>query len=112
MFCLHKAAVELGKSPVNSLNMLGNRGVFQYNGRQLEPWQITTQDFGGRWGTCPCEKKTKVNPSGIRTLEDFMGRMHLFNVHTVEAIPASTCFECDLNALLSSFNVMLVATMF
>ncbi|CAI5745283.1 unnamed protein product [Peronospora destructor] len=86
-------AVELGKSPANSLNMLGgssnNTGVFQYNGRQLEPWQITTQDFGSRWGTCPCEKKTKVNPSGIRTLEDFMGRMHLFNVHTVEAIPAT-----------------------
>ncbi|CAH0489333.1 unnamed protein product [Peronospora farinosa] len=88
-------AAELGKSPANSLNMLGgsssssNTGVFQYNGRQLEPWQITTQDFGSRWGTCPCEKKTKVNPSGIRTLEDFMGRMHLFNVHTVEAIPTT-----------------------
>ncbi|RAW25279.1 AP-4 complex subunit epsilon [Phytophthora cactorum] len=87
------AAVELGKSPVNGLDMLGgsssSTGVFQYNGRQLEPWQITTQDFGGRWGACPCEKKTKVNPSGIRTLEDFMGRMHQFNVHTVEAIPTT-----------------------
>ena len=70
-----------------------NTGAFLYNGRQLEPWQITTQDFGSRWGTCPCEKKTKVNPSGIRTLEDFMGRMHLFKVHTVEAIPTSTCYE-------------------
>ncbi|KAJ8578699.1 hypothetical protein ON010_g498 [Phytophthora cinnamomi] len=87
------AAVELGKSPGTGLDMLGgsssNTSVFQYNGRQLEPWQITTQDFGGRWGTCPCEKKTKVNPSGIRTLEDFMGRMHQFNVHTVEAIPTT-----------------------
>ncbi|KAG7400270.1 AP-4 complex subunit epsilon-1 [Phytophthora boehmeriae] len=87
------AAVELGKSPGSGLDMLGgsssNPGVFQYNGRSLEPWQITTQDFGGRWGACPCEKKTKVNPSGIRTLEDFMGRMHQFNVHTVEAIPTT-----------------------
>jgi hypothetical protein len=85
--------VELGKS-ASGVDMLGgsssNTSVFQYNGRQLEPWPITTQDFGGRWGACPCEKKTKVNPSGIRTLEDFMGRMHLFNVHTVEAIPTST----------------------
>lgn len=63
---------------------------FQYNGRSLEPWQITTQDFGARWGSCPCEKKTKVNPSSVRTLEDFMGRMHQFSVHTVEAIQAST----------------------
>ncbi|RLN38407.1 hypothetical protein BBJ28_00014542, partial [Nothophytophthora sp. Chile5] len=88
------AAVDLGKSASSSLDMMGGggmtNGAFQYNGRALEPWQITTQDFGSRWGTCPCEKKTKVNPSGIRTLEDFMGRMHLFNVHTVEAIPAST----------------------
>ncbi|CAH0477352.1 unnamed protein product [Peronospora belbahrii] len=88
------AAVELGKSPANSLDMLGsssssNKGVFQYNGRQLEPWQITTQDFGGRWGTCPCEKKIKVDPSSVRTLEDFMGRMHMFKVHTVEAIPTT-----------------------
>uniref|UniRef100_A0AAV1VMD6 AP-4 complex subunit epsilon-1 C-terminal domain-containing protein n=1 Tax=Peronospora matthiolae TaxID=2874970 RepID=A0AAV1VMD6_9STRA len=89
------ATVELGRSPANSLDMLGgnssssNTGAFLYNGRQLEPWQITTQDFGSRWGTCPCEKKTKVNPSGIRTLEDFMGRMHLFKVHTVEAIPTT-----------------------
>ncbi|CEG48651.1 ap-4 complex subunit [Plasmopara halstedii] len=87
------ANVELGKSPANNLNLLGgssgNPNIFQYNGRQLEPWQIATQDFGSRWGTCPCEKKTKVNPSGIRTLEDFMGRMHQFNVHTVEAIPAT-----------------------
>lgn len=87
------AAVELGKSPAGSLDMLGgsssNTSVFQYEGRPIEPWQITTQDFGGRWGACPCEKKTKVNPSGIRTLEDFMGRMHLFNVHTVEAITAT-----------------------
>lgn len=63
---------------------------FQYNGRSLEPWQITTQDFGGRWGSCPCEKKGKVNPSSVRTLDDFMGRMHQFSVHTVEAIQAST----------------------
>lgn len=87
------AAVELGKSPANNLNVLGSSSsstsAFQFNGRQLEPWQIATQDFGGRWGTCPCEKKTKVNPSGVRTLEDFMGRMHQFNVHTVEAIPTT-----------------------
>ncbi|KAI9907848.1 hypothetical protein PsorP6_004105 [Peronosclerospora sorghi] len=87
------AAVEVGKNSAHSMNALGgsstNPSVFHYNGRQLEPWQITTQDFGGRWGTCPCEKKTKLNPSGIRTLEDFMARMHLFNVHTVEAIPTT-----------------------
>lgn len=63
---------------------------FQYNGKALEPWQITTQDFGARWGTCPCEKKAKVAPSSIRTLDDFMSRMHQFAVHTVEAIPTST----------------------
>lgn len=62
---------------------------FQYNGRALELWQITTQDFGARWGTCPCEKKTKVNPSSVRTLDDFSGRMYQFGVHTVEAIPAT-----------------------
>jgi hypothetical protein len=63
---------------------------FQYNGRSLELWRITTQDFGMRWGTCPCEKKTKVNPSSVRTLDDFSGRMQQFCVHTVEAIPSST----------------------
>ncbi|KAF1335686.1 Ap-4 complex subunit epsilon, partial [Globisporangium splendens] len=67
----------------------GNSNGFQYNGRALEPWQITTQDFGARWGTCPCEKKTKVAPSSIRVLDDFSSRMHQFSVHTVEAIPAT-----------------------
>jgi hypothetical protein len=69
---------------------------FHYNGRALELWQITTQDFGGRWGTCPCEKKTKVNPSSVRTLDDFSGRMYQFGVHTVEAIPASTFLPISL----------------
>lgn len=62
---------------------------FQYNGRPLELWTITTQDFGARWGTCPCEKKVKVNPSSLRTLDDFTARMHPFCIYTVEAIPSS-----------------------
>lgn len=73
---------------VNDLSRSQPAG-FQYNGRPLELWQITTQDFGARWGTCPCEKKTKVNPSSVRTLDDFSGRMYQFSVHTVEAIPAT-----------------------
>ncbi|TYZ58112.1 hypothetical protein PybrP1_011666 [[Pythium] brassicae (nom. inval.)] len=78
-------------SSVNDLSRSANGGAlgFQYNGKALEPWQITTQDFGARWGTCPCEKKAKVAPSSIRTLDDFMSRMHQFAVHTVEAIPAT-----------------------
>lgn len=76
------------------LSHSGHSAGFEYNGKALEPWQITTQDFGGRWGTCPCEKKTKVAPSSIRTLDDFMSRMHQFSVHTVEAIAASTCRVC------------------
>ncbi|GLD91737.1 hypothetical protein PINS_up000270 [Pythium insidiosum] len=63
--------------------------TFQYNGRSLEPWPITTQDFGARWGTCPCEKKAKVNPSSVRALDDFSGRMTQAMVHTVESIPAT-----------------------
>lgn len=85
---------EMSKSSSSISSMTG--AVFQYNGRALEPWQITTQDFGARWGTCPCEKKTKVNPSSIHTLEAFMSRMHQFQVHTVEAIQASTSLSATL----------------
>ncbi|TMW60681.1 hypothetical protein Poli38472_000723 [Pythium oligandrum] len=82
---------------------------FQYNGRPLELWQITTQDFGARWGTCPCEKKTKVNPSSVRTLDDFSGRMYQFAVHTVEAIP-STNEAIAAARLANSEHVALIHT--
>jgi hypothetical protein len=73
---------------VNDLSKSANGGSygFQYNGKLLEPWPITTQDFGARWGTCPAEKKAKVAPSSIRTLDDFVNRMNQFSVYTVEAI--------------------------
>lgn len=80
---------------ITDLSKSANGGSygFQYNGKPLEVWQITTQDFGDRWGTCPCEKKAKVAPSSIRTLDDFVNRMNQFSVHTVEAIPTSAFFS-------------------
>ncbi|KAF0694415.1 Aste57867_14712 [Aphanomyces stellatus] len=63
---------------------------FQYQGRFLEPWQITTAEFGGRWGSCPAEIKSKVGPSSILTLDDFCERLHSFDITPVEAIPQTS----------------------
>ncbi|KAF1794843.1 AP-4 complex subunit epsilon-1, C-terminal [Phytophthora cactorum] len=59
---------------------------------QRTPAGAVADHYTGLWwpmGRMPVREETKVNPSGIRTLEDFMGRMHQFNVHTVEAIPTT-----------------------
>ena len=79
-------------SSVFSTSSSVSTGAFQYNGRPIEPWQINTQEFGGRWGSCPCEKKAKVAPSTVRTLEDFVARSTNYAWHVVESIPQSTCF--------------------
>ncbi|RHY34168.1 hypothetical protein DYB32_004180 [Aphanomyces invadans] len=59
---------------------------FQHQGQSLEPWQITTQEFGGRWGSCPCEIKASVATSTIRSLDDFCHRIHGSDINPVEAI--------------------------
>lgn len=62
---------------------------FTYNGNPVEPWAVSTQEFGSKWGACPCETKTKVSPSSVQSLDDFANRMHRFHAHTVEAIPST-----------------------
>ncbi|KDO29264.1 hypothetical protein SPRG_19925 [Saprolegnia parasitica CBS 223.65] len=81
--------------------------VFQYNGRPLEPWQITTPEFGGRWGSCPAEIKTKVSPSSIVTLDDFCARLRQFDINAVESI-AQTNEVIAAGRLLSSDVVCLI----
>ncbi|OQS01668.1 AP-4 complex subunit epsilon [Achlya hypogyna] len=80
---------------------------FNLNGRPLESWQITTAEFGGRWGSCPCELKTKVTPSSIRSLEDFCTRLHQFDINAVESI-AQTNEVIAAGRLASSDVVCLI----
>ncbi|CAK4084297.1 unnamed protein product [Aphanomyces euteiches] len=91
----------MGAIPSNDPNK------FQYQGRYLEPWQITTQEFGGRWGSCPCEIKSKVATGSIRTLDDFCQRLHSFDITPVEAI-AQTNEVIAAGRIQSSDSIVLV----
>nr|CCA22889.1 Coatomer protein complex putative [Albugo laibachii Nc14] len=73
----------------NDLRLTSSITVFQYNGRSLEPCRINTQEFGSRWGSCPCEKKVKVPAGRIRTLAEFADRVANLMIHTVESIPST-----------------------
>lgn len=57
---------------------------------RLSPWKITTPEFGSRWGSCKCEKKDKVQPTNIHSLNDYQIVVPQVNLHLVEAIPQST----------------------
>ncbi|OQS02573.1 AP-4 complex subunit epsilon [Thraustotheca clavata] len=70
----------------SSLPSYNDPSKFQLNGRVLEPWQISTAEFGGRWGSCPSELKSKISPSSIRSLDEFCQRLHQVDINPVESI--------------------------
>ncbi|CCI10452.1 unnamed protein product [Albugo candida] len=74
---------------INDLRLSPSVTTFQYNGRSLQPCRINTQEFGSRWGACPCEKKVKVPAGRIRNLAEFSDRVTNLMIHTVESIPST-----------------------
>jgi hypothetical protein len=63
---------------------------FMFEGRSVQPWNITTPEFGSQWGQFRSENKTTIGPSSVRTLVELSSRVTgQLSMHMVEMISAT-----------------------
>lgn len=62
---------------------------FEYSGNTLAPLQLSTAQFGQKWGSCPATSPLAVNSSKISSLDKFMETCTSAGFYKVEAISAT-----------------------
>jgi AP-4 complex subunit epsilon-1 len=77
----------LSDTPLASLNL--NDKKFEFGGSALGPLQITTPQFGQKWGTCPATSPGSATSAKVLTLNQFMDVCKEAGAYPVEAIVAS-----------------------
>jgi AP-4 complex subunit epsilon-1 len=74
--------------PLASFSLASNP-QFEYNGTAMAPCQITTAEFGQRWGQCTATSPIQVTSNKITDLTTFMDVCGGLGAHKVEAISAT-----------------------
>ena len=74
-------------TPLNALVASDNK--FQHNGLTLAPLQITTPQFGEKWGSIPNTSPLSMSSTKCSTLDEFMDLCKSVGAHNVESIPAT-----------------------
>ncbi len=88
------------------LNPLVSNDKFQHNGQTLAPLQITTPQFGAKWGSTPHSSPLFATSSKYSTLDEFMGLCKTIGAHAIEAIPATNEGICA--GMLGGANIVLI----
>lgn len=89
--------------PLNNL-MSDNR--FQHNGQCLAPLQITTPQFGEKWGSTQHSSPLSVTSAKYATLDAFMGLCKTVGAHNIESIPATNEGICA--GMLGGTDIVLI----
>ena len=56
-------------------------------GPSYRPWQITTPEFGGAWGTLSAEKQTQITAASLATTDAYkMAVQTKLGLHVVDTI--------------------------
>jgi AP-4 complex subunit epsilon-1 len=77
----------LSDTPLATLNL--NDKKFEFGGSTLGPLQITTPQFGQKWGTCPATSPGSVTSAKVLRLSQFMDVCKEVGAYPVEAIGAN-----------------------
>lgn len=88
------------------LNPLVSNDKFQHNGQTLAPLQITTPQFGAKWGSTPHSSPLSATSSKYSTLDAFMGLCKTIGAHAIESIPATNEGICA--GMLGGTNIVLI----
>jgi AP-4 complex subunit epsilon-1 len=71
------------------LTALVTDNKFQHNGQTLGPLQITTPQFGEKWGTTPHSSPLSTDSGKYNTLDTFMDLCKKVGAHNIESIPTT-----------------------
>lgn len=88
-FGLGAAAPVADRFNMSSMQSSMPSSGFQFDGMPLQPFTLSTPEFGARWPAFKCEQKAKVSPTSIRTLDAYMVRMGEIGFHPIQAIPTT-----------------------
>lgn len=88
------------------LNALVSEIKFQHNGLSLAPLQITTPQFGGKWGSTPHSSPLSTTSTKYSTLDGFMGLCKSIGAHNIESIPATNEGICA--GMLGGADIVLI----
>jgi len=76
----------LSDAPLNSLI---SETKFQHNGQTLSPLQITTPQFGEKWGSTPFSSPLSATASKCQTIQSFMEICRSIGAYNIETITAT-----------------------
>lgn len=88
------------------LNDLISSNKFQHNGQTLSPLQITTPQFGAKWGSTPHTSPLSATSTKYSTLDAFMGLCKTIGAHNIEAIPSTNEGICA--GMLGGSEIVLI----
>lgn len=88
------------------LDALVSDNKFQHNGQTLAPLQITTPQFGQKWGSTPHSSPLSATSSKCATLDGFMDLCKTVGAHAIESIPSTNEGICA--GMLGGSNVVLI----
>lgn len=71
------------------LSSLSSNSSFQHNGQSLSPLNITTGQFGEKWGSCPHASPVSLVSMKAATLDAFMEVCKSTGLHIIESIPST-----------------------
>lgn len=88
------------------LSSLQSDRIFQHEGRSLSPLEITTEQFGAKWGSIPHTSPLSAMSSKYVTLDTLMELCTSVGLKNIESIPATSEGICG--GMMSSSDVILV----
>ena len=88
------------------LNALVSETKFQHNGLTLSPLQITTPQFGEKWGSTPHSSPLSTTSTKYTTLDGFMRCCKSIGAHNIESIPATNEGICA--GMLGGADIVLI----
>lgn len=93
----------LSDAPLSSLQ---SDRIFQHEGRSLSPLEITTEQFGTKWGATPYTSSLSAVSSKYVTLDALMELCRSVGLKNIESIPATSEGICG--GMMSSSDLVLV----
>lgn len=93
----------LSDKPLTSLQ---SDTTFQHNGQSLAPLQITTPQFGEKWGSTSHESPVSATSSKCSTIQAFMDLCQSVGAHKVDTIPATNEGICA--GMLGGSQIVLI----